>query len=211
VDVASLSAPITDAEEVFRQFPFLKDTPFALFMGRLHPRKGVDVLIKAFAQVADQIGSSRLVIAGDGRDRKVLEKLAQSTLATSRIHLLGAVRGESKRWLLQNAACLVAPTRTWEGMPVVVLEALACGRPVIGTNVGGIVDLIRPDENGVLVEPEDISGLAGALAALMNDSNRRQRLSDGARASIGRYDWNVVAEQYVALFRELILQKVPHS
>jgi glycosyltransferase involved in cell wall biosynthesis len=204
VDVADLAAPIMDAGEVFEQFPFLKNAEFALFLGRLHPRKGVDVLIRAFAQIAPEIGSAQLVIAGDGRERKALEELAQSTPAADRIHFLGPVRGISKRWLLHNAACLVAPTRTWEGMPVVVLEALACGRPVIGTKVGGIVDLVRSEENGLIVEPEDVNGLAAALSALLNDPDRRNRLSAGAKASIGRYDWRVVAEQYLALFRELL-------
>jgi glycosyltransferase involved in cell wall biosynthesis len=211
VDIADLSIPVADAAEVFQQFPFLKDARFALFLGRLHPRKGVDVLIKAFAQIAGQIGSAQLIIAGDGRDRQALQALAQSTSATDRIHFLGPVRGVIKRWLLHQATCLVAPTRTWEGMPVVVLEALACGRPVIGTNVGGIVDLVRADENGLIVEPEDVPGLAAALANLLNDPDRIARLGAGAKRSIGPYDWHVVAEQYLALFRQLTSRTVQHS
>jgi len=204
VDVADLSAPVADPAEVFEQFPVLKDSTFALFLGRLHPRKGVDVLIKAFAQAANEVGDARLIIAGDGREREALTELARSTPASSRIHFLGSVRGVAKRWVLHNAACVVAPTRTWEGMPVVVLESLACGRPVIGTNVGGIVDLVRSGETGEIVEPEDVGGLAKALGDLLNDPVRQSKLSAGAIASIGKYDWRVVAEQYLALFRQLL-------
>lgn len=211
VDVAALTSPVENFESFLAEFPILKSGKFILFLGRLHPRKGVDVLIKAFAQIAAKSEGTTLVIAGDGREREDLELLARSTPASDRIHFLGSVRGENKRWLLQNATCVVAPTRTWEGMPVVVLEALACGRPVIGTNVGGIVDLVRTGENGVIVEPEDADGLATAIIELLNDPVRRSRLSKGASESIGRYDWHVVAEQYLALFHELLAKRVSYS
>jgi glycosyltransferase involved in cell wall biosynthesis len=202
VDLAALRAPLADPNA--SPFPALQRVPFALFLGRFHPRKGIDVLIRAFGKAAGELGDARLVIAGRGREEESLKELAKKTPGHDRIDFVGPVHGVAKQWLLQNAAVVVAPTRTWEGMPVVVLEALGCGRPVIGTNVGGIVDLIQPDQNGLLVEPEDADGLAAALNELLNDPDRRARLSRGAIESVAPYDWGIVARQYVELYRELI-------
>jgi glycosyltransferase involved in cell wall biosynthesis len=199
VDLAALrAAPV----EATLPFASLSAVPFALFLGRFHPRKGIDVLIRAWGKA--ELGDARLALAGRGREDESLREIAAATPGSERIDFLGPVFGASKQWLLQNAAVVVAPTRTWEGMPVVVLEALACGRPVIGTNVGGIVDLIRPDQNGLLVEPEDVDGLTAALRELMNDPDRRARLSAGATESVKPYDWGIVARQYVDLYQQSI-------
>ncbi len=181
-------------------------------MGRLHPRKGIDVLIRAFGKAAGQLGQAHLVIAGRGRELQHLERLAEQS-GSDRIHFLGSVAGDAKRWLLQNAKFLVAPTRTWEGMPVVVLEALACGRPIVGSNVGGIVDLVIPGQTGVLVEPEDADGLAAAMEKLSADPQQLATLSRGALELIRPYDWSVVAKQYLDLFDSLLSSRDsnPHT
>ncbi len=199
VDLAALRSSPVDAEP---PFPAVKDVPFALFLGRFHPRKGIDVLIRAWGKAG--VGNARLALAGKGREDAPLRELAAVTPGNDCIDFLGPVYGSAKQWLLQNAAVVVAPTRTWEGLPVVVLEALACGRPVIGTNVGGIVDLIKPDVNGLLVEKEDVDGLAAALTELLGDPARRARLSAGATQAIAPYDWKIVAGQYVALYEKCL-------
>ena len=177
---------------------------YLLFLGRLHPRKGVDVLIDAFASISDRFPSLQLAIAGDGKVAAALREQAARTGASSRIHFLGLVEGDGKKWLLQNCLCLVAPTRTWEGSPVVVLEAMACGKAVVGSAVGGIVDLIHPDENGLLVPAGDPRALAAALAALAEDDARRSALETGAIATARQHDWPLVANRYLLLFQQLL-------
>jgi glycosyltransferase involved in cell wall biosynthesis len=201
VDLKAMRAVAIDAGA--NPFPSLADVPFALFLGRFHPRKGIDVLIRAFGKT-DPSSKFRLVIAGRGREEEALKTLAAGNARADGIDFVGPVGGDAKQWLLQNAAFVVAPTRTWEGMPVVVLEALACGRPVIGTRVGGIVDLITDDQNGLLVKPDDDEDLAVALKQLMSDPARCERLSRGALESIGRYDWSIVGKQYVELYQRLL-------
>lgn len=203
VDITQLSTPVSNPPALFNKYPILARKKFILFMGRLHHRKGIDVLVKAFQHAADELGEVDLLIAGSGRELQSLKALAAQK-KSKRIHFLGPVSGDAKRWLLQNALCLVAPTRTWEGMPVVVLEAQACGLPVIGTNVGGIVDLVHPNQNGLLVEPEDVSGLATGLRQLVPNESKLTSLSCGARQSIQRYDWAVVAGEYLNLFNSLL-------
>jgi glycosyltransferase involved in cell wall biosynthesis len=203
VDVASMRAAAIDP--AIRPFPSLEKGSFILFLGRFHPRKGIDVLIRAFGKTPS--GRFRLVIAGRGRDEQTLKALAAENPHRDKIDFVGPVAGAAKQWLLQNAAFVAAPTRTWEGMPVVVLESLACGQPVIGTRVGGIVDLIIDDQNGLLVEPEDADQLASAMSRLMNDPAQRDRLSRGAAESITRYDWSVVGKQYVQLYEQLLAKR----
>lgn len=201
VDLQSMRAAPLDAAA--NPFPALAGTPFALFLGRFHPRKGIDVLIRAFSKV-DPSSNFRLVIAGRGREEEALKELAIGSPRSERINFVGPVSGVAKQWLLQNAAFVVAPTRTWEGMPVVLLEALACGRPVIGTRVGGIVDLITDDYNGLLVKADDAEELAAALKRLIADPALQERYSRGAAESVGRYDWSIVGRQYVELYQQLI-------
>jgi len=207
VDVAALSAPVAEPVEFLKQHPFLQTNPFILFLGRLHPRKGIDVLVRAFDQVAEEHAGVRLVIAGQGREREMLEGLVGASAARDRIHLIGAVHGEAKRWLLHRALFVTAPTRTWEGMPVVVLEAMACGQPVVGTRVGGIVDLVHDGRDGVLAEPDDVASLAAGLQRMIGDPALREQLARGARETIAPYDWRIVAEQYLDLFRKLVARE----
>jgi glycosyltransferase involved in cell wall biosynthesis len=201
VDLNAMRAKEIDS--VANPFPHLKGVPFALFLGRFHPRKGIDVLIRAFGKT-DSVSNVRLVIAGRGREEEALKNLASGNAFKERIDFVGPVSGIAKHWLLQNAAFVVAPTRTWEGMPVVVLEALACSRPVIGTRVGGIVDLISDDQNGLLVKADDVDELAMALKKLIADEPLQKRLGTGALESVAKYDWSIVGRQYVELYRKLV-------
>ena len=203
VDLPDLRRPPAATPAV----PGLDGRPFVLFLGRLHPRKGVDVLIDAWGKLP--AGPTQLVIAGTGREDERLRARAAVSASTRTIHLIGRADGDVKRWLLQNAAVVVAPTRTWEGMPVVVLEALACGRPVIGSDVGGIVDLVLPDRTGLLVPKEDPAALAAALARLLADAPLRNRLSRGAIDFIAPFDWSVVAGRYVDLYTRLLGDRGP--
>ena len=104
---------------------------YLLFMGRLSHRKGVDVLLAALSKI-DPTGDVELVIAGSGDERAGIEALIVSLNLQSRLRLVGRVSGDQKIYLLQNALAVVMPSRGWEAFPLVVLEAYAAGRPVVG-------------------------------------------------------------------------------
>jgi glycosyltransferase involved in cell wall biosynthesis len=200
VDCAEYATVVGGEAEV----PSTGQRRFLLFMGRLHYRKAVDILIRAFQQVADRIDDVDLVIAGEGTEMVLLRDMADTAGLNPRVHFLGTVTGDRKLWLLQNALCLVAPTRTWEGLPVVVLEAMAAGLPILGTRVGGIVDLVEPGENGLLVDPQDAKQLADALVTMSSDDETRRRMAARSSEKAQSYDWQVVATRYLDLFAELI-------
>jgi glycosyltransferase involved in cell wall biosynthesis len=179
---------------------------YFLFMGRLHPRKGVDVLIKSFQTVAAEIPNSRLVIAGQGTEEAALLEQAKQSGFANRIHFVGSVQGQKKLWLLQNACALVVPTKSWEAFCVVVMEGMASGVPVIGTRVGGIVDLIEPGRDGMLVSPNDTGDLAKALREMFANGSRIE-MGERGREKSRRYDWPLVTRQYVELFEKLLAAK----
>lgn len=177
---------------------------FFLFLGRLHPRKGIDVLIDAFRVAAAVLPDISLVIAGDGPEMASLRAQAEASGATDRVHFLGMVEGSTKIWLLQNALSLIAPTRTWEGMPVGVLEGMAAACPVIGSRVGGITDLIEHEREGLLTSAGDAESLSTALVRIGQNRTLRDELGQAAQRKAQGYDWSKVAEAYLELFDALL-------
>lgn len=152
-----------------------------VFAGRLAPEKGVDVLIRA----AGLLGCD-VVIAGDGPERRSLEHLA-ADVAPGRIRFCGSMTKLAVNDLFRSGRALVVPSRWYENQPMVVLEAFACGLPVVGSNLGGIPELIASGANGVLVEPNDPAALATALAPLLDDADHAMRLGRAARALVERH------------------------
>ena len=141
---------------------------FFLFIGRLHRRKGVDVLLDAMSQLpADD--AATLVIAGVGDERGPLEVQCARLGLGPRVKFVGSAQGAMKIWLLENARFVVAPSRTWEAFGLVVLEAYAAGCAVIATMLSGMQELVEPGGTGLLVPPESPEALAAAIAALAAD------------------------------------------
>jgi glycosyltransferase involved in cell wall biosynthesis len=112
------------------------------------------------------------------------------------------------RSLLWAADVLAMPSRQ-EAMPMAALEALACGVPVVGSRVGGIPEIVRDGENGILVPAEDAGALARALDGLLSDPARRNTLSDAAGRLIAPYGLDVFAERLEARYRDLVARAGP--
>lgn len=146
-----------------------------LFVGRLRIRKGVEVALEAVAALAAEGRAARLLIAGDGEHRGALEARAAALgLGAERVRFLGRVSAGQVRTLLGQAAALVVPS-IYEGMPLVVLEAMAAGVPVVASRVSGIPEVVVDGETGWLVPAEDPPALASALAHLLGDPAERAR------------------------------------
>lgn len=183
--------------------PSIAPGEYLLFLGRLKHRKGVDVLLRAIEGVP-ATGRVQLVIGGDGEERAALESLATELHLRDRVHFAGWISGATKSWLLQNSLSLVIPTRVWESFGLVVLESYAAGRPVIGTNLAGVGDLIEHDRTGSIVQPESVDDLRTAVAAMFGDRQRAARLSRNARQVALNYTWASVAERHLDLYADLI-------
>ena len=168
-----------------------QEEPVILHVARLEEVKGTQFLIRAFARIAPQHPAARLVLIGDGKLRKSLEKLAHETGFAERIDFLGGMKHAEVLGWMRRAAMLVLPSIKTEsgreeGLGMVMLEAAACGVPGIGSRVGGIPEGITEGETGFLVPPQDPEALALALATLLANPVLRLRMGDAARRRIER-------------------------
>ena len=180
--------------------PAGSDKPQILFIGRLTEVKGVDVLVRAMTRV----GPARLVIAGDGDQRTTLEVLARK-LSIDAV-FLGQVDASERDQLLAQSKVVVVPSRVLrsgrtEGTPVVCLEAMAAGRPVIAARVGGLAEIIVDGHNGLLFEPDDELALAEKLNLLISDSGLREELVTNARLTAAEHSWLRVGSRFAETIR----------
>ena len=166
-----------------------------LACGRLVPRKGFAVLVRAMGELRDC--GWRLVIIGDGPQRDELAGLARSHGFDPAAVLPGSV-DDAALWLwYRRAGIFVMPSQfspeAFEGLGIALLEAAAAGLPLVGTDAGGIPEIIRDGENGRLVPPGDVPALAAALRALMDDDVLRTRLGTAAQLNARGFDWRAIA------------------
>ncbi len=132
--------------------------PFSFFAGRLIPQKAVDVLVEAFARLS----SGYLLIAGEGKESPMLEQKAKDLGVSDRVFLLGL--RDDIPGLMKAADCFVLPSR-YEGLPIVVLEAMGAGLPVILSDFSAARGMLRDGQDGIIVPREDVAALAEAIEA----------------------------------------------
>ena len=173
-------------------------------VGRLVEKKGFHVLLAAVARLQIQF---RLTIAGEGPEQDRLEYLIQQSGIGSRVQLCGPTSHDQLPKLYSSAHVLVAPSIVdrsgdRDGLPNVVLEAMASGRPVIGTSVGAIPSAVAPQETGLLVPPDDAASLAAAIQELSRDRHTLRRLGEAARQRVERdYDIRRCTERFCHVLR----------
>jgi len=163
------------------------DGQVLVFAGRLGPQKAVGVLLAALADV-DGVS---LVVAGDGPERTALERRAAELGLDGRVRFVGSVPRETVLRLFRAADASVLPS-AWENFPHTVVEALAVGCPVIATSVGGVPEVVRDGENGLLVAPNDAAALGEAIERFFTDASLRERLTAAAPASVAGYSEETV-------------------
>ena len=158
------------------------DGALLAFAGRLGPQKALGIALEAVAEVP----GITLAIAGDGPDRKALQRRARELGLDERARFLGSVSREGVLSLFRAADAAILSSR-WENFPHTVVEALAVGSPVIATAVGGVPEVVRDGENGLLVRSGDAGALAGAIRRFFADEDLRQRLATAAPSSVAAY------------------------
>ena len=175
----------------------LPEEPSALFVGVLEPYKNVEALAAAWRRVARRLPEPRLVVVGKGSQRAVVDDL----VAEGRAEHVAELPPEGVAAALDRATLLVLPSR-YEGLGRVVIEAFARGRGVVATRAGGILDLVEDGREGLLVEPDDVEGLAEALARVLWDRALAERLGAAARERFPI--WNQTPEQFAERMRALV-------
>ncbi len=174
--------------------------PLVLSVGRLKAPKDFWTLVRALALLPS--GSCRLRVAGDGPERAALSEEIRRLGLDGAVELLGDRDDIAE--LLRESQLFVLSSRS-EGMPMSVLEAMACGVPVVASAVGGIPELVVDGETGLVVEPGDPEALAAAIARVIDDSELRRRLAAAGHARASRlFDPERWRQEHVNLYRHLL-------
>jgi glycosyltransferase involved in cell wall biosynthesis len=214
VDVARFAATpqrTWRAAELRRQFGIPSDAPVALFVGRLTCDKGIAELVEAFLQLENRIPNLRLLLVGSFEDGDPLPEDIHKRLEThDRVILAGPVNDTAPYYAMADV--LVLPSHR-EGLPTVVLEAHAAGKPVIGAAATGIVDLVVDGETGLLFPVGDVSSLADAIARLTEDKALARKLADAGRDQVNRkfrqeLIWAALRREYLKVLQG---GETPHS
>jgi glycosyltransferase involved in cell wall biosynthesis len=171
-------------------------------VGRLIGNKGPHHLLEAVPALLGVMPESEVVFVGDGPMLQTLQARAKALEVAHNVTFLGS--RDDVADILRDSDVFVRPSLT-EGMPLAVLEAMACGLPVIATAVGGTGEVIHHLDNGLLVSPCDVPGLARALIDLATDEQLRQRLGSNARHSVEQdYSWERVIEANLDIYDEVV-------
>lgn len=179
------------------------DPAVVLFVSRLIERKGLQFLLPALATPQALGLGWRLMVVGDGPRRKALEGQARDLGLAGRVEWLGQVAHEELPELYRRADVFVLPSLS-EGMPNVVLEAMAAGLPVVATRVPGSEELVGEGENGLLVEPRDVAGLGEAVVRVLGEEELRRGMGRASRERAAGYGWAALARRYVRLMEALL-------
>ena len=186
--------------EVNRPIPVdLRFKRFVLALGRVVDKKGFDLLIDAFALIADRHADVGLVIGGDGPARIGLQAKVAALGLQDRIILPGRFDRGNVRWATANAELFVLPSRL-EPFGIVVLEAMAAGSPVVVTARGGAGEIVRNGIEGLVVDPFETHTLAEAMHGLLVDPVRRADYVAAATKRVREYDWPIITQHYLELY-----------
>jgi len=173
--------------------------PTVLFLGRMdEPRKGLAVLLEALPELAALVPDVRLLIAGPGDVEEVRQTVPASL--RSRVELLGMVREQDKPRVFASGTVYCAPNTHGESFGIVLVEAMSAGTPVVASDLEAFRRVLADGAYGVLVPVRDAGALAVALGSLLQDAERRARLSAAARRGVRSYDWSTVTRQVVEVY-----------
>ncbi len=194
-------------EDARRELGLHDDDRILLFVGRVEPLKGIDILLGAAAQLEGDSDCYVLVIGGDSSaghgEMAHLRDLASELGISERVNFLGAVDHEKLPMFYSAADVCVMPS-FHESFGLVALEAMACGTPVVASRVGGLTATVRDSETGYLIPWRCPEPFAERLELLLGNEELRRAFGETARAEVERFRWGNVAEAVLAIYRELI-------
>ncbi len=182
--------------------------PTILFVGRLEKRKGFQFLLEAFARVRMVLPDARLLVAGaySKEDKEPFVYQARRE-GIRNVHFVGYVPEDAKARYFHSCDVCCAPSTGYESFGIVLLEAMASGKPLVASNIPGYRGVLTDGQEGLLVEPEDPQALAGALVRLLRDPQLRARMGARGRETARAFAWDKVAGRVLDLYQALLAQK----
>ncbi len=175
---------------------FSHPRPYVLGYGRFNPVKGFDLLLEAFAQAARDLPGIDLILAGDGREKENLHRQITNLAIADRVHFFGQASPPEIVRLLNGSRLVVVPSR-YESFGLAALEAMAAGKPVLATRVGGIPEFL-PEEGNMLVSP-DVDSIARGLVQMLKTPQGLSGVPSN-RLQAARFTWEQAGEKYLDIF-----------
>lgn len=175
-----------------------------IFVGRLVHRKGVHVLVNSIPLILREIPDLEVVIVGDGYMRMFVELQARVLGIVDKVKLLGRLPESEKIEALRSSKIAVVPSIYNECFGITAIEAMATGRPVIASRVGGLKEVVEDGVTGILVSPGSERELAEAVITLLQDENTRRRMGEKAREVVEKkFSWDIVVDEIIRVYREV--------
>jgi glycosyltransferase involved in cell wall biosynthesis len=202
VDFSSIK--IVDSTEIKRTLR-LEGYKIVLFVGALEKRKGVEFLIRAVPRIIERIKNAKILIVGNGSQKKNLQNLAKTLCPDDAVHFTGYMPKEVVNALYAATDVFVLPS-LHESFGLVLLEAMVRGKPVVASKISGIVDLVKPGFNGLLVEPKNPGKLAEAIVSILSAKDYAERLGKNGKAFSENFTWKKSAIEYASAFQECLNQ-----
>jgi len=178
-------------------------TPNLLFVGRHDPRKGLPELIEACGALRREGVAFRLIVVGDGALRRRIEAMARGSLE-GRVHFEGRVSNERLPRYYASADIFCSPARGGESFGIVLLEAMACGVPIVASDLEGYRTVVRPGMEGLLTPPRDPMALRDALRALIQDRALRATMSARGIETARRFAWPAIAARLEEIYGSVL-------
>jgi len=175
-----------------------------LFVGRLEKRKGLKYLIDAYNKVKNEFKESRLIVVGPGTRFLGKYKKQVQDYGLKDVHFIGTVSDSQLPGYYNTADVFCAPATGQESFGIVLLEAMACGKPVIASNIEGYAGVMKDGKEGILVPPKSGEGLAKALRTIMTDSELRKKMGERGIITAKSYSWQRVAKSVVAYYNKVL-------
>ena len=191
--------------DLFAPVPHQDEGKRLLYVGRLAAMKGLPVLFESLAQLRERYPDLKLTVVGDGQERPEIEASAHRLGLRQMIDFVGYKSQTEVREYLQQTDIFILPSFA-EGVPVVLMEAMAASVPVLTTRIAGVPELVKHGESGWLVPPGDQQSLADSLAMLVEDADLRKRLGEKGRAKVA-LDFNIETEakKLADIFRQVVV------
>ena len=180
-----------------------REAPMVSFLGSLRPAKDPLTLLKALKKLYEKGLRIRCNIIGDGPLRPHLEAFCNANNLHKLVIFYGQLPHEQALRVAASSPILVFPS-IQEGLPVALIEAMALGRAIVATRVGGIPELVKDGENGLLVRPKDPEALASAIGKLISDKALLKRLSKNAQMSVKGLSWSKICDAYERLYYKVL-------
>jgi phosphatidylinositol alpha-mannosyltransferase len=173
-----------------------------LFVGRLERRKGFPVAVAAFKRLARRHADLRFVVVGDGADRDAVSTLPPDALA--RVHMLGRVSSEELPGYFRAADIFLAPSTGSESFGIVLVEAMAAGKPVVASDIPGYRDVTRHGVEGLLVPPGDVAAVATAVERLLGDRRLASALGRRGAARARHFAWDSIVDELEEIYADAV-------